>query len=210
MKVLLLGAGGHAAVVVEALRAQGVEPFGLLDAREDLHGTSVLGVAILGGDANLANLKSEGVTHFVVTVGSVRASTVRQHLFEQAIATGFIPCTVTHPTALLSPSAVIEQGATVLARSVVNAGARVGANAIINTAAIVEHGCVVGAHAHVATGAILASGVHIGEGAHIGAGAVVRQLTHVGAGATVGAGAVVIETVGDGNLVIGVPARVRT
>jgi acetyltransferase-like isoleucine patch superfamily enzyme len=90
----------------------------------------------------------------------------------------------------------------------VNAGAALGVNVIINTGAIVEHDCVVGDHVHIATGSRLCSTVHIGTGAHIGAGAIVRQLITIGEEAIVGAGAVVVKDVEPWTVVVGVPARV--
>jgi acyl-[acyl carrier protein]--UDP-N-acetylglucosamine O-acyltransferase len=70
--------------------------------------------------------------------------------------------------------------------SIVNAGARLGRNVIINSGAVVEHDCVIGDHVHVASGAVLASAVNVGAGAHIGAGAVVRQCIEIGASVMVG------------------------
>ena len=95
--------------------------------------------------------------------------------------------------------------------SVINAGAVLGNNVILNTGAIVEHDCILGDHVHVATGACLASTVRVGRGAHIGAGATVRECISVGEGALVGAGAVVVIDVSEWTVVVGVPARpVRT
>ncbi len=51
--------------------------------------------------------------------------------------------------------------------------------------------------------------VRVGDGASIGSGAIVLGGIAVGAGALVGAGAVVTRDVGPGEIVAGVPARVR-
>jgi len=47
----------------------------------------------------------------------------------------------------------------------------------------------------------------VGEGSFVGAGAVVRQNLHIGRNAMIGAGAVVVKPVGDGETVMGNPAR---
>ena len=57
--------------------------------------------------------------------------------------------------------------------AVVQPGAQIGENAIINTRSVIEHDCVIEDHVHVATGAILAGGVRVGCMSMIGAGAVV-------------------------------------
>lgn len=202
-RCVILGGGGHARVVLEALRAsKAAIAIGIADPA--LKG-AVDGLEVLGGDEILKTLPTG--TLFVVGLGAVRDNRPRRLLFEKALACGLKPLTVIHPSAIVSPSAVLEPGCVVLPRAVVNAGARVGANAVINTGAIVEHDCVVLAHAHVASGAILCGRVRVGTLAHVGAGAVVRQGATIGTAAVVGAGAVVVRDVAAASLVVGAPAR---
>jgi sugar O-acyltransferase (sialic acid O-acetyltransferase NeuD family) len=206
--VVGIGAGGHAKVLVDALRlGSEYDVVGLTDADPTRWGRTVLDVPVIGGDDVLPRLKAQGVRAFFVGVGSVGDCRVRRALYVQLLALGFEPIRVIHPRAIIAASAGIGPGAMILAGAVLNAAATVGANAIINTTAVVEHDCAVGDHAHVATGAKLASGVRVGEGAHIGIGAAVRQCTSIGAAAVVGAGAVVLTDVPPGVVVAGVPAR---
>lgn len=208
-RCVILGAGGHARVVIDALQAIGVGvPHGVLDPDRARWDAQLLGVPILGGDELLPRLAREGVTHFVVGVGSVGDSRTRRRLFELAMRHGLIPLAVRHPSSVCSRWAKIGAGTVLLPASVVNAGAQVGVNVIVNTGAIVEHDCIIGDHAHVATGARLSGTVSIGEGAHVGAGATIRQHISVGADAVIGAGAVVIDDVESRTVVAGVPARV--
>ena len=208
--VVGLGAGGHAKVVIEILQLGGqYELIGLLDPKPNLRGESVLGVPILGGDEQLAMLKARGVEHFFVGLGSASDLGPRRHLYEFASGQGMKPVTAIHPSAIISPSAVLGIGATVIAAAVINANARLGDNVIVNTGAIVEHDCVIGNHVHIATGAKLSGGVIVGDGTHIGVGAVVRQCIRIGMGALIGAGAVVVKDVPDGQMVMGNPARPR-
>jgi UDP-perosamine 4-acetyltransferase len=102
---------------------------------------------------------------------------------------------------------LVGLGSQLFPGSIVNTGASLGANVIVNSGAIVEHDCIVGNHVHIATGARLASTIEIGDGAHVGVGATVRQLISIGEGAVVGAGAVVIEDVPGWTIVVGVPAK---
>ena len=207
-RVVGLGAGGHAKVIVEILVADDRhDVVGCLDADPALLGHDVLGVPVLGGDAQLPRLRGEGVTHFFVGVGNAGDGSLQRRLFERGLEAGLLPVTTRHPSALVSASAVVGSGVTILAGAIVNAGATLGDDVIVNSGAIVEHDCVVGSHAHVASGACVAGGVEIGEGALIGAGATVRQGIRVGARAVVGAGSVVVRDVPAGAIVAGNPAR---
>lgn len=208
-KVVGLGAGGHAAVVIEILRAAGdVEIVGLLDPDPNLRNTSVLGVPVLGDDALLEALHEKDVRYAFIGVGGTGDTQPRQRLFATARSHGFDMIAAVHPSAVVSPSATLGFGPTVGAGAVINARARIGDNVIVNTGAIVEHDCVIGHHVHIATGARLAGAVTIGEGTHVGIGAVVRQCLNIGPDVLVGAGAVVVGDVSANVVVTGVPARV--
>lgn len=207
-KLVCLGAGGHAKVVLEALRTSFAgEIVALLDADETRRGQIVGGVTIAGGDRELAGLAASGVDGFIVTVGMVGNAAPRRKLFALGLASGLTPVSAIHATAIVSPSAIVGAGVAVLAGAIVNTGATLGDNVIVNTGAIVEHDCRIGDHAHIATGARLSGDVTIGAGAHVGVGASIRQGVRVGDDAVVGAGAVVLEDVPSGTTVVGVPAR---
>jgi UDP-perosamine 4-acetyltransferase len=209
MKVIGLGAGGHAKVLIDILHSgQKLDLVGLLDVDSRLQGTTVLGIRVLGDDSLLPLLKRKGVNHFFVGLGGSGRIAVRRRLYELGIQTEMEPVNAIHAHASVSTFAELGRGVTVMAGAVINAGVCLGEDVTINTGAIIEHDCVIGDHVHVAPGAMLAGAVRVGKGAEIGMGAVIRQGTSIGEGAIVGAGAVVVEEVADHVVVVGVPARV--
>jgi UDP-perosamine 4-acetyltransferase len=204
---VLVGAGGHAAVVLEAIRAAGMsDPAGVLDADPQRHGQLFFGLPILGGDNEWPQMVLHGVRRFVSAIGSTADTGVRRRVFERMVAAGGTAISVRHPTAIVSPSATLGAGCQVLAGAIVNTGATIGRNVIVNTGAIVEHDCRIGDHVHLATGCRLAGGVEIGEGTHVGIGATVIQGVRIGRDSVIAAGAAVIRDVADRAVVGGVPA----
>jgi UDP-perosamine 4-acetyltransferase len=205
--ILVLGGGGHAKGLIEALRLRDPEvTLAIVDANSPA-GSSVLGVPIIGTDEMINDAVTRGFRHFVVGLGGTGDNRPRARLFERARAAGLMPWTVLHPSATIAASARIGAGTQCLSGSVVCVEALTGDNVIVNSGAIVEHDCRIGNHVHIASGAVLAGAVEVGDLAHIGAGAVVLQTRTIGAGAIVGGGAVVTRSVGAGTTVYGVPAR---
>lgn len=198
---IVLGAQGHAAVVIELIQALGGKVAGCVAPPQE----TAFGLPLLGGDDWLEGRARE--YHLANGVGSVRDGRVRASIYEKFSAMGFVFPPLVHPAASVAPSADIANGAQIMRGALVQTRARVGANAIVNTGAIVDHDCVMGAHTHIAPGAVLSGSVTIGEGAHVGTGARVIQNVAIGARATIGAGAVVISNVPGDVTVVGAPAR---
>ena len=204
---VVIGAGGHARVVLDILLNSRPEMrLILLDAEQSRWGSKMMGVNIVGGDNLLPELYQRGASNAIVALGATRGGSLRKRLFDTSLAIGFSPVEVIHSTAVCSKWAELGSGVQIFAFAVINAGARVGRNTIINTGAIIEHDCFVEDHVHIATAARLCGGVRIGETAHIGAGAILREGVKVGAKAVVGAGAVVIHDVAEATVVAGCPA----
>lgn len=198
---LILGAGGHARVLAEALAgADGIALMGVV-AAAPMPGWLL---PYLGDHAVLARLRAEGITAAFVGVGD---NATRLHLGALLERLGFDLPTAVHPAALVSPSADLGPGGVVMARAVVGAGARIGRLCIINTGAIVDHDARIGQGAHIAPGCALAGDVTVGERTLVGVGAAVRPGIWIGSDAIVGAGSAVVVDVPDGARVGGVPAR---
>lgn len=204
--VIILGAGGHARVLLDALRALRRDVMGLVDSDPACHSTCVLGVPVLGADDTVMRYSTSEI-ELVNGVGSTGSISRRRQLFETFKERGFRFAIVVHPGAHIASQVTLCEGAQVMAGAVVQVGSMVGCNAIINTNASVDHDCHVGAHVHIAPSATLCGAVCVGDGAHVGAAACVLQGVELGSECVVGAGAVVLNNVPPGHRVAGVPAR---
>jgi len=205
LPVIILGGGGHALVLIDALMQLKREIIGYTDT--DSGKAPVLGVPLLGSDEKILEHDPAQVM-LVNGMGSIESRALRRELHDLFRARGYRFARVIHPSAVVSPHARLEDGVQILAGAVVQPECRLGAGTIVNTGARVDHECLVGAHVHIAPGSIVTGNVRIGDGAHIGAGAVLVKEVAIGARSVVGAGAVVVEDVPEDVTVAGVPARV--
>ena len=200
-RLVLCGAGGHAKVVVDILRAA-EEHFNIVfvDANPALAGKTFLGFEV----HSVEDLRPGDRDYFLVSIGD---NSDRSRNYESFLRLGLQPITAIHPTAVVSPSARIGSGTVVMPRAVINAAAAIGENCIINTGAIVEHDCVVGDHVHISPGATIGGGATLESLVHVGLNASVLPGLSVGRSSVVGAGGVVIRCVPENVVVAGVPAR---
>jgi sugar O-acyltransferase (sialic acid O-acetyltransferase NeuD family) len=196
-RIAVLGAGGHAAVIVATLHAMGRKVEALFDDSPKNWGSTVLGVPIRGP---IAAVRDSACTRGIIGVGDNHLRKRISHEIEMEWTTAVHPFSWVHPDVPLGPGSVVFAG------GIVQAGARIGAHVILNTRASVDHHCRVGDYAHIAV-AHLGGGASIGEGVFLALGSVVLPGLHVGDWAVVGAGAVVTRNVAPATTVVGVPAR---
>ncbi len=201
---IVLGGGGHAKVVIDALLARRYRVPGFTSP--EVNAASVLGVEHLGDDDALDGYDPEEVV-LANGLGSVWTDGRRRDLFVRFRTRTYRFPPIIHASAVVASSVEVGPGVQVLAGAVVQPGCRIHENTIINTRASVDHDCSIGAHAHIAPGVTLSGGVTVGEGALIGTGASVIQGVKIGAGSVVGAGAAVVQDVPAGSTVVGVPAK---
>jgi UDP-perosamine 4-acetyltransferase len=201
---LLIGAGGHAKVVIELVRAAGdFEVAGLIDRNQGA--PPVLGVPVVGTDADLSRFRHEGIRHAFVGIGSNRRRLQMGRYLQQL---GFEMVNAISPAAVISLSAQLGCGVAVMPGAVINAEARVDDFSIINTHASVDHECWIGEGVHVAPGSTIAGSVRIGRLTFIGAGATVIPGKTIGENSVIGAAACVVRDIPNAVLARGVPARV--
>jgi sugar O-acyltransferase (sialic acid O-acetyltransferase NeuD family) len=202
-ELVIWGAGGHAKVVFDTAVAMGYTRVRFIDDRA-VTPAELYGCAIAAPPGEMPSMNSS-IVEFIAAIGDNRA---RSRCYSRGLQQGWIPATLIHPSAEVSPHSEISPGCVVLPRAVINAGAVIGLNCIINTGAIVEHDCRLSGHVHISPSATLGGNVQVGAFAHVGIGACVLPGCRIGEGSIVGAGAVILTSIPEAVTAVGVPARV--
>jgi UDP-perosamine 4-acetyltransferase len=209
--IIVLGAGGHAKVVIDLLLKLGRSALAAVEQTEPPEDRRILNVPVHAEEIVLRYAPDE--IELALGVGmpgenSIAGLAARRALGGRYRERGYIFPPLAHPSAIVATGCRIGAGAQVMAGAILQADCVVESFAIINTAARVDHDSVVGEGSHVAPGATLGGSVHVGRETLIGIGASIRQGVLVGNKVLIAGGAMVVDNVPDGESRAGVPARV--
>ncbi len=136
-------------------------------------------------------------------------TTPTRHVLVDAIARrhAIEYCNLVHPTAYVSPLAMLGHGVFVGAQAVIAAGVWCHDHVVVNRGATIGHDTEIASFSRVQPGATVCSLSTIGARVTIGAGATLIERLCIGDDAFIGAGAVVLGDVAPATVVVGVPAR---
>ena len=205
-EILLIGGGGHCSSCIEAIESTNDWIIsGIVDTPERM-GSTLLRYKFIGTDQDLSTLANR-IPNMLVTVGQLKAPTLRMKLYNMAIDAGAFMPPITASSAVVSRRAHLGAGTVALHGAIVNVGARIGDNCILNTGCIVEHDCIIASHTHISTGAIINGDCEIGSEVMVGSGAIVRNGLKICNRVTLGAGTVVVRDILEPGVWIGIPAR---
>lgn len=204
MRYILIGAGGHAKVIVDILLSTDQEIIGFID--DNIIDEGPYGLPFLGTTKHIEDYQTKyPEARYIVAIGDngVRESIVNglkgfNVQFGRAI----------HSTAVIGSDVCLGDGCVVMPNVVVNAGTIIGEHAILNTASTIDHECKIGSYSHISPGVHLAGGVTVGSCSHIGIGVSIIQGMSIGTETVIGAGACVVNNIPDKVKAVGCPAKV--
>jgi sugar O-acyltransferase (sialic acid O-acetyltransferase NeuD family) len=174
-EILLVGGGGHCRSCIDVIESAGTFKIaGIVEQPGTDNNKSILGYPVLGDDTALDFFKKK-YNHALITVGQLGSSKNRQRIFTLLKKEGFRLPVVISSLAHVSKYATIGEGTIVMHRAIVNAGARVGQNCILNTGCLIEHDVRIKDHTHISTAAVVNGAAMIGTGSFVGSNATIVQ-----------------------------------
>lgn len=210
--VVILGAGGFAAVVNEILSLLPDmlvigctdKALGLSDRGADEH----TDLKILGDDDMLPELVEQHPGLRAVLALGPELMDVRARLLRTLERAHIEPLTVVHPRAIVSQTAKLGAGTIVRGGAVIGTGCHTGQHCVVNIGASIDHDARLGTNVFVGHGARIASHVELQDNVVVEIGASVNTRVVIGTGARIAGGAFVNTDIPDHAVVVGVPGRV--
>ena len=203
--ILVLGAGGHAAVIVDMLQQLHCNIVGLVEKDPTGSHSVFEGLTRYLSDEDILTFDKDSVI-LANGIGSLPGQNARFEIHKKFKSLGYSFMTLVSPLAVISAHAVLSEGVQVLPGAIINANSKIGEGTIINSGAIVEHDCNIGRYNHVAPGAVLCGNVKTGSYCHIGSHATVIQGVQVVEECVIGAGAVLTKSITEAGSIL-YPAR---
>lgn len=184
----LYGASGHAKVIIDILKSQGVEIKGLID--DDITIQELLGYPVFHDKVNYNPV--------IISIGD---NYIRKKVYNKISDSIF--GTAVHTSSVISPQSKIGEGTVVMQGTIIQSASTIGKHVIINTGASIDHDCCVNDFAHISPHATLCGNVSVGEGTWIGAGTTIIPGVKIGKWSVIGAGSVVTKNIPDYSLAVG-------
>ena len=187
---VVVGAGGHARVIISLLRDCGQVPIAILDVNEPQAGELIMGIPVVPAKTSLIDFSQNMQFDFYIAMGENNA---RLSWWEKLNSKGLSCPNLISPFAKIDIASSLGSGNVICGNVFIGPEVIIGSNNIINTGAIIEHEVVIGSHSHLAPGSVIAGRVNISDMCSIGAGSTVIDKLKVSRGVTLGAGGILVR-----------------
>ena len=198
-KIILIGGGGHAKVLLEMLRRLKTDVYAVVAPQIDLKSRLFKDSKHYVSDAAVLKYSTDEVI-LVNGIGSLPGNELRRKIFDKFCHSGYEFLTVVSDLAVVSSFCKLGMGVQIMPGAIINADSNIGDNSIVNSGAIVEHDCNLGHNNHIAPGAVLSGGVVTGSNVHVSTGAKIIQSISIGDHAVIGAGATLTQNIEKRNM----------
>lgn len=160
-RLIIIGAGGHGQVVKEVAEATKVyDEMIFLDDNSNL---------ALGNINSVVNYSKDN--DVFCAIGN---NEKREEILQMVKKLNYNIPTLIHPTAYVSPTAIIEEGVVVEPMAIINTNSLVKKGSIISVGAIVDHDVVIEAYSHINSGSICKAGSRIKAKQKLESGEVIK------------------------------------
>lgn len=201
--IIIIGAGGHAAELRDYIRHYNqfqpadahIEVVGFLDDNPDNYAHYGYDEPFLGG---IQDHTVRTDCSYLMGIANLK---YRRGIIEQFKAKGAHFQGLIHPTALVSPSAVLGEGVVISHNASVGPKVRIGNFNMLNSRCTVGHDTQLGDYNFISPKVALSGNTKIGNENMIGTNACTIPGVEIGNNNTIGAGMIVFKNIGDNETV---------
>ncbi len=208
-KILVIGASGHAGVVIDILERGGKYIISeILDDKFEGPITLFQGYELTGKISHLPNiLEKNNIFRGILAIGD---NWIRHKIAckIKEIAPSFSFINAVHPSAEIGRNVILGSGNVIMAGAVINSGSQIGNFCIINTKSSLDHDNFIEDFVSIAPGVTTGGNVRIANYSAICLGANIIHGLNIGEHTVVGAGSTVLQNLPSYSVAYGTPAKV--
>lgn len=203
-EIYIVGAGTYGEAMCELAEILGYTIKGFYDEDEGKHRLSIMDYPVFGKFSDLDE-KIISENKYIVAIGN---NAIRYKIMTKINNLGGVTPTLIHPTAIISPSAVIGKGVYIQANAYIWTKVKIGDFSIISPNVVIAHHSTIGKACLVSTLTGVGASINIEDRVFIGMGCtIVTGMNVVGENSIIGAGAVVLKDTDRNSVYAGVPAK---
>lgn len=121
---------------------------------------------------------------------------------------GILTSTISNHATISTLEVVIGEGCNIMPTALISPSVEIGEGAIVYFGTIITHDCILGKYNEISPSATILGRVTIGDFCQIGSSSTILPDVKIGNNVIVGAGAVVTKNIPDNAVVAGVPAKI--
>ena len=167
--LLILGAGGMGHMIQETALQIGYDSVAFLDDAKK-------GKDIIGKCCDYENF----LQSYDTAVAAFGDNNMRLRWTERLMEAGYQVPAIVHPSAVVSPSAVIGRGSFVMHRAVVNTNTVIEHGVLVSSGAVIDHDSYIASGVNIGLGSIVKANCTIASGVRVEAGDVISKITYDG------------------------------
>ncbi|MBT3315396.1 MAG: acetyltransferase [Anaerolineae bacterium] len=209
--ILILGAGGHAKVIVDIVEQEGkYNLVGIID-QNLAEKEPLLSYPLLGKEEDLPKLiKEHAIKGIIIAIGDNFIRSKAANRLNESYSGLSFPTTI-HPKTAIAKDVKISEGTVIMAGVSVNPGSTLGNFCILNTNSILDHDSSLGDFSSLAPGVTVGGDCNIGNYSAIGIGATLLHGIKIGEHSVIGAASLVSKEIPPNTIAYGLPAKeIRT
>lgn len=205
-KVIVVGSGGHAKVIIDILHEMNVFQIIGITSNSITKGETFFGYPVLGDDECLKEF-SPNEYQIAIGLGGYRDNNLRDSVYSKTKKLGFNFVNAIHPSAVISKTVNIGEAVVIFPGVTLNTEVSIGNNSIVATGSTIDHETIIGNNVLVSAGVTVGAYTEIMDNALLALGSKIISGVKIGKKAIVAAGAVVVNDVSENDIVFGIPAK---
>ncbi|MFJ8246325.1 acetyltransferase [Peribacillus asahii] len=204
-KLIVIGNGGHAKVVIDIANNNGYKIVACLDDKfEKLINNNEVYFGPIDAISYIREIYQD--VKVIIALGNNK---LRKSIFEKIKVPLEEYAVLVHSSTIISSDVSIGFGSVVMPGVVINSNSQIGVNSIINTSSIIEHDSIIGDFVHIAPNSTITGSVIIENGTLVGASSTLIPGVRVGQWSVLGAGSIVVKNIPSNVKAMGIPAVIK-